>query len=116
LNNKSIGFREFYQSVFLDEHKHLGTVVLHVLGTVAGLALLISVPFGLSAWWALLFPLVHAAPGLLGHRLFERNADVGDVRVTRKDYSSLWFIAANHWMTWDLLTKGFYWRETANNA
>ena len=53
----------------------------------------------------MLYPLLHAAPGLLGHRLFERNLAVGDVRVTRSDYSPLWFIIANHRMTWDLLVS-----------
>jgi hypothetical protein len=56
---------------------------------------------------------VHAVPGLLGHRLFERNAAVGDLRVTRQDHSPLWFIAANHRMSWELLTRGFHWRSRA---
>ena len=30
---------------------------------------------------------------------------VGDVRLTRSDYSPLWFIIANHRMTWDLLVS-----------
>ena len=34
-----------------------------------------------------------------GNRLFERNAVVGDVRVLRRDFSTLWFIAGNHVMT-----------------
>jgi hypothetical protein len=46
----------------------------------------------------------HAVPGLVGQRLVERNAAVGDLRVTRTDYRILWFIAANHVMTFELLT------------
>jgi hypothetical protein len=107
-------FAGFYRQVFLPEHQHPGTVALHVLGTVAGLLFVVTTWVTGLWWWALLFPLVHALPGLLGHRLWERNATVGDVRVTRRDYSPLWFIAGNHRMTWDLVVKGFYWR--ANKA
>jgi hypothetical protein len=53
----------------------------------------------------LLFPVVHALPGLVGHRLFERDAAVGDVRVLRRDFSPLWFIVANHLMAWQLLRR-----------
>lgn len=103
-------FSGFYAQVFLPEHQHPGTVALHVFGTVVALIFVATV-FALGqGWWALLFPVVHALPGLLGHRLWERNAAVGDVRVTRKDYSPLWFILANHRMTWELAVKGFYWR------
>jgi hypothetical protein len=52
----------------------------------------------------LLFPVVHAAPGLLGHRLFERDAVVGDLRVTRTDFPKAWFIAANHVLAWEVLS------------
>jgi hypothetical protein len=44
-------------------------------------------------------------PGLIGHRLFERNAAVGDVRVTRTEFPPWWFIAANHWLTFDVLLR-----------
>ena len=57
-------------------------------------------------WLALLYAVVHVAPGLLGHRYFERNTEIGDLRVTRKDYSPLWFIAGNHRMTWELVRRG----------
>ena len=69
-----------------------------------------------SPWFALAFPVVHALPGLIGHRLFERNAAVGDIRVTRKDHPPLWFIAGNHLMTVELLLKGFYWRDLRGGA
>jgi hypothetical protein len=106
-------FSDFYRLVFLPEHQHLGNVCLHVAGTLGSLAFVVLMFINATPAWALLHPLLHALPGLLGHRLWERNASVGDVRVTRKDYSPLWFIAGNHWMTWDLLTKGFHWRGQA---
>ena len=57
---------KFCDEVFLPEHRHPLSVVVHVVGTAASAALL---PL---AW--------------------------------------LWFIAGNHRMTWDLMTRGFYWR------
>jgi hypothetical protein len=104
-------FHAFYAQVFLPEHRNPDNVALHVGGTVLGLTLVGAVLVFGSPWFLLAFPVVHAAPGLIGHRLFERNSAVGDVRVTRKDYPPLWFIAANHWMAVDLLLKGFYWRD-----
>ena len=104
-------FSVFYANVFLPEHQHAVTVALHALGTVLGLVFCAAALASSQPGWVVLFPVVHAVPGLIGHRLVERNAAVGDLRVTRTDYSPLWFIAANHRMTWELLTKGFYWRE-----
>jgi hypothetical protein len=46
---------------------------------------------------------VHAVPGLVGHRLFERNAVVGDARWRRTDLPGWWFIVGNHRMTLDAL-------------
>jgi hypothetical protein len=109
--SSSLTFSDFYRSVFLPEHRHPANVALHVLGTVLGLALVpAALALGLP-WLILAFPVVHAAPGLIGHRLFERNAAVGDIRVTRKDHSPLWFIAGNHRMSWELATRGFHWRS-----
>jgi hypothetical protein len=100
-----IGFADFYDHHYLPEHRHPVNRALHIIGTWAGLAWLPLTLTSAMPWLALLFPVVHAAPGLVGHRLFERNAQVGDVRVLRKDFSPLWFIAANH-----LLTFGWLWR------
>jgi hypothetical protein len=100
----AIDFDTFYREHYLAEHRHPANVALHVLGTLAALAF---AAWALVSPWpglALLFPLVHAAPGLLGHRLFERNAAVGDLRITRRDFSALWFIAANHRLTWSIVT------------
>jgi hypothetical protein len=97
---------EFYRDVFLPEHRHPVNRALHIAGTLGGLAYAAWV-FTLPAWpWWLvlaLFPVVHAAPGLLGHRLFERNADVGDARWRRADYPAWWFIVGNHRMTGEWL-------------
>jgi hypothetical protein len=113
LNQKgasNLNYKIFYEEVFLNEHKHVGTIVLHVLGTMLGLGWVLGT-FALGAYgWALLFPIVHALPGLVGHKLFERNETVGDLRINRKDFSLIWFIRANHRMTWELFTKGYYWR------
>ena len=104
-------FSLFYTNVFLPEHKNVVNVGLHVLGTVMGLSLIAIALRAGNPWLLVLFPGIHALPGLVGHRFFERNIIVGDLRVTRKDYSLLWFIAANHRMTWELITKGFYWKS-----
>lgn len=107
------GFSDFYYNVFLPEHQHPLNVTLHVVGTVASTVYLVAVLWLGWPWLALLYPGLHAAPGLIGHRLFERNEAIGDVRVLRKDHSPLWFIAGNYRMTFDLLRKGFYWRASA---
>ena len=99
-------FDLFYREVFLPEHRHPVNVALHMLGTFAGLAFVPVVLAMPLAWYPalLLFPLVHAAPGLLGHRLLERNITVGDARWRRRDYPRWWFIVANHRMTFERFT------------
>jgi hypothetical protein len=98
-------FWEFYEGPFLEEHQHPLTVATHVFGTLAGLAFVPAV-IATGLWYlALLFPVVHGVPGLLGHRLVERNEAVGDLRVTRTDYPIQWFIFANHVMTFELITR-----------
>jgi hypothetical protein len=101
-----IGFWDFYNDHFQAEHTHPINRGLHVFGTLLGTAF---VPFALLSsvpWVIILYPVVHALPGLIGHRLFERNAQVGDVRVLRKDFSPLWFIAGNHVLTYELAVNG----------
>lgn len=100
---RKTGFRDFYRQQFLPEHRHPANIALHVSGTVAGIVFAGAALMSAMPYLALLFPVVHALPGLIGHRLFERNAAVGDVRVLRTDFSPLWFILANHVMTFDLL-------------
>jgi hypothetical protein len=105
-------FADFYRDVFLPEHRHPGNRMLHIAGTLLGLAWLAALVLWPAPWWArvaalLLFPLVHAAPGLIGHRLFERSAVVGDARWRRRDWPAPWFIAANHWLTAQWLMQPF---------
>jgi hypothetical protein len=94
-------FDEFYRHHFLPEHQHPANVALHVAATLASAVFLIGTLMWPWPWplLALLYPIVHAAPGLIGHRLFERNAAVGDLRITRRDFPPWWFIAGNHRMT-----------------
>lgn len=104
---KSVSFDCFYRDVFLAEHTHWANVALHIAGTLAGLAWLAWTLTQLPGLWkllGLLFPVVHAAPGLLGHRLFERSLAVGDARWQRTDFPIIWFIAGNHLLTWQTLT------------
>lgn len=99
---RPLGFNDFYRQVFLAEHQHPVNRALHMGGTLVGMvyvAFIALQPPG-PGWWALaLFPVVHAAPGLLGHRLFERNESVGDLRWRRSDFPAWWFIVANHRLT-----------------
>jgi hypothetical protein len=97
-------FSAFYAEHYLAEHTVPINVALHLLGTVLGLMLVTAAPLGLiSPWWLLLFPAVHAAPGLIGHRLFERSDAVGDNRLSRTDFPIHWFIVANHIFLFRLL-------------
>ena len=104
LQQPHTSFSEFYKDHYLADHRHPANVALHIVGTLAGLGLiglsLILIPY----WWALLFPIVHAAPGLIGHRLFDRDDEVGDVRLFRTDFPLHWFIVANHILTAKVLT------------
>ena len=99
-------FGDFYRHHFLPEHRHPANRAMHVLGTVAGLVIVPLALWSSLPCMVLLFPVVHAVPGLVGHRLFERNLQVGDVRVLRIDFSPLWFIAGNHRLAFDLLRYG----------
>ncbi len=100
-----IGFSSFYRDHFLPEQLHPINVAMPVGATLASAAYLVAAAVSPWPWpWlALLYPVVHAAPGLLGHRLFERNAAVGDLRVLRRDFPGWWFIVANHRMTFEWL-------------
>lgn len=100
-----VAFATFYRQHFLPEHRHPANVALHLLGTLGGGAVAIAALLAPAPWpWlALAWPVLHAVPGLLGHRLFERNTAVGDMRITRTDFPPHWFIAANHWLTLDVL-------------
>ena len=95
-------FQMFYESQFLQEHQHPMNIALHVLGTVGSAVYLVWVLTHTFWCAAILYPLVHGIPGLLGHRIFERDATVGDLRINRKDFPLWWFIIANHRLCWEL--------------
>ncbi len=97
-------FRLFYVDHFRAEHRHPANVALHLLGVLLSAALIVGVLWRGQLWLALAYPFVHAAPGLLGHRLFERNAAVGDVRITRDDFPLWWFIVGNHILLAEVLS------------
>ena len=105
-NPQTIGFWAFYKDHFQAEHQHPVNRGLHIFGTLLGTAFVPVALLSAWPWLVLLYPVVHAAPGLLGHRMFERHAQVGDVRVLRKDFSPLWFIAGNHVLTYELAVAG----------
>jgi hypothetical protein len=98
-------FLHFYREAYWEEHVVPINLALHIFGTVAGVVLLILSFTLISAWWALAFPVVHAVPGLIGHRLFERAEAIGDARIFRTDVPAWWFIVANHLMTAQMIGR-----------
>lgn len=103
-SDNQMTFRQFYATTYRADHRHPVNLALHIIGVFAGIALIIA---SLTVWplWTIIgFPLVHVAPGLLGHRLFDRDAAVGDLRLTRTDYPLWWFLVANHLMAARVLT------------
>lgn len=96
-------FYLFYNKVYLPEHQDPRTVFFHALGTVMGLIWIpVSIVF-LHPITIVCFPVIHGVPGILAHRFFERNEEVGNLRINRKDYSNLWFMLANHIFTFQLI-------------
>lgn len=95
-------FRDFYTGAYHAEHRVPANIALHVAGTLLSAAFAMWALASGNAWFALLYPVVHVLPGLLGHRLFERNAAAGDLRIDRRDHPLWWFIIANHRLTWDV--------------
>lgn len=102
-----MSFWTFYSTTFKAEHTHWANIFLHVCGTLLSLAFPIWAVLSGRWLWLPLYPVVHAAPGLLGHRLFEQNKQVGNLRVFRTDYPGYWFLFGNHVMTFELLTFRF---------
>ncbi len=100
MTTPAIGFQAFYRDHFQAEHRHPVNRGLHIFGTLLGTAFVPAALLSSWPWLVLLYPVVHAALGLIGHRLFERSAQVRDVRVLRNDFSLLWFIAGNHVLTY----------------
>jgi hypothetical protein len=100
-----VDFWTFYNTVFLKEHHHPWNALFHVSGTLLGWAV-VPVVFLLRASWLylLLTPVLLIVPGQIGHRIWERNGDVGDVRVFRSDFPGIWFLFGNHVMAYNYLT------------
>jgi hypothetical protein len=97
-------FKNFYATTYRTDHQHPINLALHIFGVFAGLSLIAA---SLTIWplWTMLgFPVAHVAPGLLGHRLFDRDDAVGDIRLTRTDFPLWWFLVANHLMALRVLT------------
>jgi hypothetical protein len=98
-------FDNFYLHHFLAEHRHPANVALHVAGALASAVMVLwAIAAGQPAW-IVAFPLVHVLPGLLGHRVFERSAAVGDLRVGRRDFPLWWFIAGNYRLCFELVAR-----------
>jgi hypothetical protein len=97
-------FDLFYHDHFVREHRQPMNIAFHVAGVLGSTAFLLFALVRSAPWLALLYPVIHALPGLLGHRLFERSAPLGDLRITRKDFPMTWFILANHRLAWSVLT------------
>jgi hypothetical protein len=96
-------FETFYRTTYREDHKHPANRALHMIGTVAGLAMLVASVTVIPLWWALSFPFVHAVPGLIGHRLFDRNEALGDIRIFSGTVPVYWYMIANHLMTVDVV-------------
>ena len=98
MTESPLAFSTFYRDVYLPEHRQPLNVALHVFGTLAGLAW-VAATLAAPGFWklsVLLFPVIHGAPGLIGHRLVERSEAVGDARWRRSDFPAWLFILANH--------------------
>lgn len=92
-------FWKFYENDFKKEHTVPLNIALHVLGTLSSVFFVCWVLWTGRWFMLILYPVVHAAPGLLGHKLFESNPNVGDLRVFRNDFPGYWFLIGNHVMT-----------------
>lgn len=99
-----IAFNDFYTNAYRADHRHPINLALHILGVFAGLGVIGA---SLTVWplWTMFgFPIAHVAPGLIGHRLFDRDDVAGDIRLTRTDFPLWWFLFANHLMAVRVLT------------
>lgn len=97
-------FSTFYKTTYRTDHRHPANLAMHIIGVVAGLAVIAASLSVWPLWAALVFPIVHVVPGLIGHRFFDRDQAVGDLRLTRTDYPLWWFLIANHLMAARVLT------------
>ncbi len=97
-------FAEFYAGAYRADHQHPVNLALHIVGVLAGLGVIAASLTIWPLWAAIGFPVAHVAPGLIGHRLFDRDPAQGDLRLTRTDFPLWWFVVANHLMAARVLT------------
>ena len=103
-NDKQMSFGEFYATAYRSDHRHPINLALHIIGVFSGLGVIVASLTIWPLWTALAFPVAHVVPGLIGHRLFDRDEAVGDARLTRTDFPLWWFLVANHLMVARVLT------------
>lgn len=60
--------------------------MLHIIGVFAGLGVIAASLTVWPLWTILIFPVAHVAPGLIGDGLFDRDEQLGDVRLIRTDF------------------------------
>ena len=97
-------FKTFYKTAYRSDHQHPANLALHIIGVFAGLGVIVASVTIWPLWAIVAFPIAHVAPGLLGHRIFDRDKELGDVRLTRTDFPLWWFLVANHLMAARVLT------------
>jgi hypothetical protein len=97
-------FKTFYETTYRLEHQNPFNLTLHIIGVIAGIGVIIASLTVWPLWTGLAFPIAHVAPGLIGHRLFDRDEVIGDARLTRTDFPLWWFLVANHLMAVRVLT------------
>jgi hypothetical protein len=102
--SQRMNFKSFYQTVYRSDHRHPVNIALHIIGVFAGIGLILASLTVWPFWAALGFPIAHVGPGLIGHRFFDRDEAIGDMRLTRTDVPLWWFIIANHLMAMRVLT------------
>jgi hypothetical protein len=102
--SERISFKEFFETVYRSDHQHPLNLALHIIGVFAGLGVIVASLTVWPLWTMLTFPVAHVLPGLFGHRFFDRDERLGDVRLTRTDFPLWWFLVANHLMTFRVLT------------
>ena len=103
-SKERLSFNEFYATAYRADHQHPINLALHIIGVFAGLGVIGA---SLTVWplWTIIgFPIAHVTPGLIGHRLFDRDDSIGDIRLTRTDFPLWWFLIANHLMAFRVLT------------
>ncbi len=97
-------FLQFYRNTFLLEHKNRLNRLFHYFGVYLSLALFPLSLYFMNGFILIAYLPLHGLPGLIGHYFFERSHQVGNVRITRKDYPIYWFIIANNLMAFQALT------------